>query len=59
MLRLTIRDLIGQCEYSRTLFVIRWLKEKKYIKNFTNDNFMEKEHLTMYSVITAINEKLG
>jgi len=32
------------------------LEEKK---NFTNVNIMEKEHLTMYSVTSAINEKLG
>jgi len=53
------KDWIGQCECSRTLFVIRWLKENKIKKKFTNVNIMEKEHLTMYSVITAINEKSG
>jgi len=36
------------------------LKEKKYIKkSLKNVNIMEKEHLTRYSVLIAVNEKLG
>jgi len=35
------------------------VERKKLKKIFTNVNIMEKENLTMYSVITEINEKLG